>query len=364
MKKILIVDTSYPINNRTNKFRSSLLSEFDVHVLSWDRSGAKGPYPDGFFLFKMRSELGNRFKKLFLFPLFIMFGLKTCRRLKPNILFASHWDSLFLGCLVKVFYPRVKLIYDCLDVPTSKFEIVVKILTKLESYCIQFVDLTIFASRYFPELYKKDVYNIVFENYPSRSLLDVTDKVPSWYYEAIELKNTRLPIVAWVGVVRYPSVLENLIESIVDLEMILFIFGDGPSLRFAKNMVDRKALNEKIYFWGRYGQNELPYIYQLSDFIWAAYPTDNLNAIYAISNKFFECSMFKRVPVISSSTRMAEDLKVNYSSNVILVDEFDVEDIKYKLALAATGSFQFRPYQKEEFWEDHVGVFLDILRRL
>ncbi|ATZ72704.1 hypothetical protein CWC33_02910 [Idiomarina sp. X4] len=364
MRKVLIVDTAYPINSRTNKFRSSLSHEYSVKVLAWDRAGAQSSDPKGYILFKMRSAVGNRLKKLVLFPLFILFGIKTFLKFKPDILFLSHWDSLFLGCLMKIFRPKVKLIYDCLDMPAAGNKYTLSILKLLESFCLNFVDLTIFASRYFPELYNKKSCNIVFENYPSKSLIENGADKPEWYSAAENLKSPEKTVVSWVGVVRYPSVLKRLVDSFQELDMQLFIFGDGPSLDFAKKLVSQKGISDKVYFWGRYGQDELPYIYSISDFIWAAYPTDNLNAVYAISNKFFECSMFERIPIISSRTRMADDLKGQYSSNVILVDEFDTDDIQQKLVSAASGGVTFKQYQEIQFWEARSKDLMNEIRKL
>jgi len=364
MKKVLVVDTSYPINSRTSKFRSSLAKEYDVNVLAWDRKGAERSNPKGYTLFKMRSEVGNRLKKLIFFPLFTLFGLKVFLRFKPDTLFLSHWDSLLLGCLMKIFRPKVKVIYDCLDMPAASNKYTLKVLRCLESFCLKFADLTIFASRYFPECYDKRLYSIVFENYPSKLLLQNNSGKPEWYEHAERLKGVGKTVVSWVGVVRYPSVLKRLIESFKELDMKLFVFGDGPSLDFAKELAEQKGLSDKVSFWGRYGQCELPYIYEISDFIWAAYPTDNLNAVYAISNKYFECSMFDRIPIISSRTRMADDLKVSSPGNVILVDEFDVEDIKGKLVLAESGGFTFKRYQEIEFWEDRSEDLMEQIRRL
>lgn len=364
MKKILVVDTSYPINSRTSKFRSSFVKEYNVKVLAWDRKGRKISSPKGYALFKIRSEVGNRLKKLLIFPFFIFFGIKTFIRFKPDVLFLSHWDSVFLGCLMKVFKPKVKLVYDCLDVPAASNKYILAIIRHVELLCLRCVDLTIFASRYFPELYEKKLNYIVFENYPSKALLEKKNDKPKWYPKAQHLKREEAAVVSWVGVVRYPSILRRLIEAFRDLDMQLFVFGDGPSLDFVKNLVNDMGINNKVHFWGRYNQGELPYIYSISDFIWAAYPTDNLNAVYAISNKFFECSMFERVPVISSQTRMADDLKGAYSDHVILVDEFNVGDIKKKLVSASNHEFSFKRYQKTQFWEERSDYLMKVIKQL
>ncbi|WP_417448226.1 hypothetical protein [Idiomarina abyssalis] len=364
MKKILIVDTSYPINNRTNKFRKSFLNDFDVAVLTWDRSGNKKETPPGFFLFKMRAEIGNRLKKLFLLPLFIVFGFRSFRKFKPDVLFVSHWDSLVLGGLIKFFNRRVKLVYDCLDMPSSSSKFVEKQLAKLEASFLKNTDLTIYASRYFPERYNDVDEYVVFENYPSAALLEKTSEVPEWYSSIKKAKEANETIVSWVGVVRFPSVLEKLIESFRDLNMKLIFFGDGPSVDFAKREVARKGLYDKVLFKGRYSQQQLPYIYEVSDLIWAAYPTDNINAVYAISNKFFECAIFEKTPVISSGTRMADDFRKFFPKSAVLVDEFDPDDIRRKLTDKANTKSEFQNYQETIFWEERSKELNCLIDRL
>lgn len=76
--------------------------------------------------------------------------------------------------------------------------------------------------------------------------------------------------ISWIGVVRYPEVLCNLILSIKALDVKLFVFGDGPSLDYLKSYVISEGLEGKVHFFGRYKYNELPFIYEVTDFVWAA----------------------------------------------------------------------------------------------
>lgn len=365
MKKILIIDTSYPINNRTIKFCSTLSQKFEADVLTWDRTGRVKAAPLNYHIFKKKSEVGRRVKKLIFFPGFIWFGIKVFIKLKPNLLFVSHWDSLVLGCLMKMIRPQVKLVYDCLDMPSSSNSILRSVLRWVESRCLHLVDLTIFASRYFKECYPNHLPSIVFENYPCRSHVHRNKLKPKWWPIAEEIKgNKRNYVVSWVGVVRYTSVLKVMLEAFRDLDLKLFVFGDGPSLEAAKVLAQRLEIQDKVHFWGRFSQDELPYIYSVSDFVWAAYPTDNFNAVYAVSNKYFECSLFDKIPIISLGTRMAEDLKLCNENNVILIDEVDRTDIVKKLRLASSGVYVSAKYQKEMFWEDEANNLIKLISEI
>lgn len=354
MNDFLIIDTAYPINSRTEKFRKLLFENHKVKVLSWDRAGNENCKPDDYYLFSLRSEVGKRFKKLLFFPFFVIYGVLCFLKSKPRVIFASHWDSLVLACGMKLIKPNVKIVYDCLDIPYSKNKFVYHSVKRLERFCLRFCNLTIFASRYFVSLYPNNMKSLTFENYPSRNIVDVSENSPEWLNTVIERKRSGPPVISWIGVVRFPSVLEMLVESVSEVNVQLFVFGDGPSLTYMKSLVVKHKISDKVFFRGRYPQSEIPLIYDVSDFIWAAYPTNQISAIYAISNKFYECSFFRRVPFISAKTKMAEGLKGKYDNHVIIVDEFNKEDIKHKIQCAINGCYSAIEYEEVVFWEDRA----------
>ena len=100
---------------------------------------------------------------------------------------------------------KLKIVYDCLDLPTFSNSIVRRIIMLIERISLRFVSLTIFASRYFKPLYSSKLKSYVFENYPSLNLLGSSLDLPNWAknYDEKMLKSTKN--VAWVGVVRYLS---------------------------------------------------------------------------------------------------------------------------------------------------------------
>ena len=46
-------------------------------------------------------------------------------------------------------------------------------------------------------------------------------------------------------------------------------------------------------------------IYDYVDYVWAAYPNNNLNVKYAISNKYFESLNFQKKIIVSSKTELS-----------------------------------------------------------
>ena len=58
--------------------------------------------------------------------------------------------------------------------------------------------------------------------------------------------------IAWIGVVRYLNIIENILLSIKGTNVNFFVFGDGPELENLKKAVDFHGLKDQVVFLGRY----------------------------------------------------------------------------------------------------------------
>lgn len=353
MLKCLFVDTGYPINTRTEKFKKTISKCFNTQVIAWNRNSNNNiNTDDNYHILESDIGYGHKLKKLWLLPKFIFHVYNVVKKENPDYLFLSHWDSLLCFVVANLFLKsKSKIIYDCLDLPTSRNKSILKALFYIESICLKKVDLVILASRYYAKLYNHD--NImVFENYPSRDIIDSLPDTPVWLNSLQEKKSKGIKFISWIGVVRYRDVLTNMVDAMRTVNAELLIFGDGPELSFLKSYIKEKQLESKVLFFGRYSQVDLPFIYKVSNLVWAAYPTLDFNAVYAISNKFFESSLFSRPPIISRKTMMAEELyKVNGSA--VLVNEFDVADIVNEINNALSSKeTTFNKYTPDVFWEE------------
>lgn len=364
MKKFLIIDTVWPINTRTERFRVTLMQFFHVAVVAWNRS-VKSNKERPAFHYVLDNDIGygNKLKKLFSLPKFIWHVSNVTKKENPDVIFASHWDSLFCAVFIKLFLnKKIKIIYDCLDLPTSSNKLIIFFLKHLEKTCIRHVSLTIFASRFFKEFYPSTLNSYIFENYPSRKALDLDSKQPEWFLDFKENKATNSKNVSWIGVVRYYEILENILKAITGTNIYFYVFGDGPELKKLQKKVKELNLEHQVIFFGRYSSSDLKYIYELADLVWAAYPTNDFNAIHAISNKYFECSYFSKPPIFSKKTMMAKKLEKT-SSSVIIVDEYNVHDIINKIQKGLTlGSANYVKYEPDTFWEDKEDLFINHLK--
>lgn len=359
----MIVDTTWPINSRTERFKKSLKKSFQIITVAWNR-GKKinESLLDYTYLLETPIGYGNQLKKLFMLPIFALHLCKIFYREKPDVIFASHWDSLICSIFIKLMFwnRKVNIIYDCLDMPTFSNKLIWKIVDFLEKKSLKFVELTIFASRYFKPLYPSEIKSLIFENYPSSDFLGSDMSIPDWVeeYDIDLLKGVNN--ISWIGVVRYFNIIENILLAIKDTNIYFFIFGDGPDVDKVKKLVIDYCLSDRVIFFGRYQQSDLRYIYSLSDLVWAAYPTLDYNAIYAISNKYFECSFFQKRIILSKKTKMAENIDKN--SSVILVDEYSPNDIKMNiLSNIGIKECQYKKYQKDISWEEKQPELLEYI---
>lgn len=349
MKNLLVVDTTWPMNTRTERFTNTFKSKFNCIVCAWNRGRGGKTYPEESYILETNTGYGNPLRKLLILPLFLLHIIKVYKKCRPDVILASHWDSLFLVLLAKVIVRGDALIvYDCLDLPTSKNKIILKFLHWLERKMLKSVDLTIYASRFFGQLYDGNNASITFENYPPKTLCDKNIEPPSWFQSVLDFDSNTLNL-SWIGVVRYPEVLMSLLKFIKQTSRYrLLVFGDGPSLKYMQGLVGDMCICDKVFFFGRYNNNQLKYIYDVSDLVWAAYPTNDYNTRYAISNKYFECSLFSTVPIISAGTMMSKHREID--SSIIFVDESSVDDIFEKLERYDFGK-KFKKYEIELFWE-------------
>ncbi|MCC9651533.1 hypothetical protein [Vibrio sp. MA64] len=360
--KLMLVDSTWPINTRSSRFRISLEKVFSCYICAWNRSNEKAQlHSDSELILNTKVGYGNPFRKAMALPMFFLHIIKSLNSLKPDVILASHWDSLLL-CRLAIFFSKhePKLIYDCLDLPTASNKFLRLFIGWIDKKNALNCDLTILASRYFSEFYSHN--NVcIFENYPSQKLTENLGNPPDWYDNSI-FRNGSHKILSWIGVVRYYEVMSKILDFIQEqsLDYKFAIFGDGPALNQLKADVKKRKLEDRVFFFGRYAPADLTYIYEVTDLVWAAYPTRDFNAKYAISNKYFECSMFSKYIVVSQDTMMA---KKNDSPSIIKIDEYSIEDISIKLN-SFDNSGNYHAYEPFVTWEDKEHIIIEEIYKI
>lgn len=309
--RIALIDTAIPINTRNQKILNSLrraIADVEIYVISWVRDGSCFSEQENYLVYNKESKYGSKWKKLHNLQGYSCFVKKTLVNLEPDVVIASHWDTLVL--VPKKIAKNSILIYENLDVPTGPWP--VRVIEKtLERNRLQDVDLIVHASRFFKELYSSKFKQIVIEN---KTQFEFTPK-------NVYIHN---PLnISYIGLVRYRDILYNLIEAAKQLQdkIVVRICGGGQDLEEVKDYA--KSVNN-VFFTGRYSFEEIPLLYTECDVVWAAYPNKDYNVKYAISNKFHE-SIMNRVPgIYSRNTKLGdyvEKEKIGYTVNPYSVNE-------------------------------------------
>ena len=328
--KIIIIDTSIPINTRNVKYVDSLkesLPKADIKVITWRRDDFQMEIPDYYFVYEEPAEYGNPWKKLAKMFGFSRFVQKVLKDESPDVIISSHWESLL--CTPYNLPNSPLIIYENLDVPTGG--VVVRGITRyLELKKLKKVDLIVHASRFFKELYPETIPQIILENKSKFS------------FEAIPHEHHEHTVVSYIGTVRYRDIMSNFIlgASLVN-NVKVEIFGDGQDLDYLKRKFGEL---KNVRFHGTYSFSDIPALYSKSDIVWAAYPNKDYNVVYAISNKFHE-SMMCGVPCIyANKTNLGEF--VEKEGLGFVVDPYSVEEIKAIVTKIANKEIDLTPYRQ------------------
>lgn len=293
MKKIVLLDTSYPINNRNTKILLSL-SGFERFVITWNRDNRMVTANEDWkeYFYTAEAPYGDLFRKLMKIFSYSSYIKKCLRQIKPDCIIASHWPMLVAAAIIK---PKgVKLVYENLDIPTADNRIVLRILRLIERMALKKADCILLASRFYKDLYSfycRPVH--VIENKPFRAAL--SDKAAKFSHDSDRLK------ISFIGTLRYFNCMRNLIIAADKLPIDVLFFGEGRDYQLFK---DFSKESENVYFFGKYDYEDIKCIYDLSDVVWAVYPNKDYNVKYAISNKFFESLIFEKPAFYADDTEL------------------------------------------------------------
>lgn len=344
MKKIMCISDSYPQHPRLEKIANYYNTNTDsfIEYILWNREIGKQINSFNTHIYNSKAKLGSKISKLLKLPGFLLYILKTLKLKKPEIIICRYWQVFIFISLF--YYRNTKIIYDVCDMPSNK------LIKTLEKKLIKRAHLIVLASRYFKTFYKHDNLTIL-ENRVNSSLVKFNHQK--------EIIHNDIFQITYLGKIRYFKILKNLVDSVVDIDDInLNFYGDGPDLNKLKKYCSQKEMNN-ISFYGRYAQSDISSIYQEADLIWCAYPNDNLNVKYAISNKFFETLAFKVPGVFSESTMLGEEISnhnigflVNPNSSSF-IKKLILEILRNKMMIQNVIE-NIKMYQKDIYWEDYL----------
>ncbi len=147
MKKVIFLDSSYPINSRNERIIKVINKDHHVKVITWNRTKDTITNTD-YQIFNRIAPYGSRFKKLKYMFQYYSFIKKEILSFKPEIVIASNWDMLFLASFIKKKF-HFNLIYENRDMISTSNSLVKYSLEAIERISLKNVDSMILASRFF-----------------------------------------------------------------------------------------------------------------------------------------------------------------------------------------------------------------------
>lgn len=354
--KILIIDSGYPINYRNVKIAGSLAKEFgkdNIEILCWNRENLpENPYAYKTYFYKKTSPFGAFFQKFINLAGFGKFIKNIMDNERYDIVIASHWEVLFLVSLYKK--KKQKLVYELLDLPTNPFR---RIQVVFEKIGLAKTDVISFASPFFSKLYSKyNIKKVTLENKPAETF----KVIPS------PQKTNDVLHISYIGILRYPETMKNLIDSVRGNDRFkLSLHGRGAILEELKEYA---ADCKNIIFTGSYTADRLPELYATSDIVWAAYPKDDFNALYAVSNKFYECTLFAVPGIYTLGTELGK--YVEQEKIGISVDSSSADEIRKTFEKLRTNRELLKQMKEslekrreiETLWDDDVRKFIEAIK--
>lgn len=320
--KIAILCDHYPLSPRVIKIRNSILKlnkSTEIRIIAWNRNNdlVKENFVDAI---SDDTGYGNQWRKLMNLTSFAYKTKKKIKSFQPDFIHAIDFEML---AIASIYGKEPSIIYEVYDIKFFSNPIVNWIRAKLEKrILLKRVEGIVLASPFFKQYYEnlldgKLPETIVINNKPTKAQA-LSINVSNNKFIKIDNKENDI-IIGFIGTVRYKDILLNLINAAVKFNNIkVLIAGAGPDFDFIKNYVIESRIENQIILTGRYDSNQIGEIYKLCDYVWAAYPSEDQNVKYAISNKFFEALVYSKRTIISQGTLlgdMVEKYGLGYTLN-------------------------------------------------
>lgn len=353
MNVCILID-HYPLPPRAIKMKLAL-ETYGCHVgfFAWNRNNVtvKETYVS---TLNQDIQVGNQVKKLFHLPkLFIAFKHYLSSK-QIDAIVAIDVEMMLIASQLK---KKRILIYEVYDIKFFKQQWLNRVRHVLENKALKHrVSGVVFASPFFNHYYQlTSIPMVVMNNKPSKSLLDSLNSSIVNHHEVFT--------IGFIGVVRYEEILKNLMIAVSELneKIRVLIAGDGPHKARCEQFAQQNNY-DFVEFTGRFELNQLSELYNRTSLVWAAYPNNDANVKYAISNKFFEAQFFQKPIIVSEDTHLEKWVLNNHLG--YSVNPFSVESIKSTLNYAMSNFMDFHGKIDENmFHEDELPMLEAFLKQ-
>ncbi len=316
MKRIFLTVTN-DLNNdqRMNRICNSLLNAgYDITLIGRSKKTSKELENKSYKQVRIQCKWEKG--KLF----YVEFNWKLKNYLiknKPDIICSIDLDTLFAGYFAskKLLIP---LVYDSHEYFTEVPELINRPFTrffwvKLEQYILPKIKYAYTVSTSIAKIYSEK-YAVDFK---------VIRNVP--LYTDLQLSPKNKPFILYQGALNKGRGLEQLVESMQQISVPLYIAGDGDLNNLLKHRVVDLKLQEKVFFLGMISPQKL------KDLTQNAYLGINVlehlgdSYYYSLANKYFD---YIHALVPSISCNFPEYNVLNSTYNVgLLIDNLTVSEL-------------------------------------
>lgn len=310
-RKTLVMLIGFLPNPRLYKRLALEKQEYDTHLICWDRGSEMQlkPKEDGFSVHSLSiSAVGNPMKRLPAYALFSWKAQKLLRMVKPDIIHVQGLDMLEIACWYKEHTQKpVQIIYEVADLhrllidkPGNMGKRLIQNLLRQEEKrnCQKVALLIVTSEKYLDEYlgsYVPKDKTLFFPNAPDLSAF--ADYKPKIYAQSDFT-------VGFIGDVRYPKQMKNLIEAAKNCDIKVLFAGFEQGGHEIESLC--KAYKRGEWF-GRFNfKTQAAKLYEKCDVIYSVYDADMANVRVALPNKLYEAIYCERPIIVAKGTYLAE----------------------------------------------------------
>ncbi len=334
-KVIFTVTNDLSYDQRMQRICNSLQqNNYEVLLIGRLRSFSK-PLPNLSFQTKRIRCFFNKGKFFYLeFNLRLLFFLLFK---KTHIYSAIDLDTIIPNFLVS----RLKnkpMVYDAHEFFTEVPEVVTrpktqKIWIGVEEWIVPKLKYAYTVNDSLAKLFKKK-YNTPFEVIRNASIL----------YPTLE-KTTKDKYLIYIGAVNVGRGLEELIDAVPQLELPLYICGDGDLLEDLKKQVQEKKLEERVIFTGYVSPKDLHQLTRNAYIGFCLLRNQGLSYYYSLANKFYDyihaeipqvTINFPEYTIINNQYEVAKLIELNKEQIIKTTNELVNEKDEYERLVSET----------------------------
>lgn len=358
MKKIIVTVTNdLSTDQRVDKVCSSLQKKgFDV-ILVGRKLKKSIPINRDYKTkrIKLMFNKGFLFFAEFNFRLFFLLFFS-----KKDILLSNDLDTLLPNYLVS-FLQRKKLVYDSHELFSEVPELVYKPFVKKIWVCLESWILPKLKNTYTVCNSIANFYNTKY-NSNFKTILNLPFK-RDLFSGSFPFKTEGRKIILYQGAINIGRGLELMIDTIKYIEnSILVVIGDGDIYEDLVKEVNRKNLNDKIYFLGKISPIELHKLTPLADLGISVEEDLGLNYRFALPNKIFDYIQAE-VPILVSNLQEMKQIVLKHNVGEIIKERKPKQLAKQiEELLKKDFSNELKKAKEILIWENQEEKLLNIFR--